>query len=148
MVPPGTPSNVFGSSRHRNHGAGTRHKSPIPISLTHNTYSLILVSQTPRSPTYIAYLFNFSRRRHAVACAYLFKFPRRRQAVACAYLFMFPRRRHAVACAYLFMLPRRRQAVACAFLGHLPIGTTCPPQQYPRPATSSNQVRIVGFVDP
>jgi hypothetical protein len=39
LVPP--PKNVFDMQESRNHNAGTRHDSPIPISLT-NTYSLTL----------------------------------------------------------------------------------------------------------
>ena len=37
-------------SKNGNHNADTRHDSPIPISSTHNTYSLILVSQSVQSP--------------------------------------------------------------------------------------------------
>ena len=46
------PANVFNSSRHRNHGAGTRHDFP----------SLYI------------YIYMFSRRRYEVACTYLFMF--------------------------------------------------------------------------
>jgi len=47
LVPPRTSSKC---SKNRNHNAGTRHDSPIPVSPTHNTYSLFLVSQPRRSP--------------------------------------------------------------------------------------------------
>jgi len=59
LVPPRMSSNC---SKNRNHNAGTRHDSPIPISPTHNTHSLILVSQlasiSPHTPPLNQYTYS------------------------------------------------------------------------------------------
>jgi len=118
-------------------------RSPIPISLTHNTYGLFLLSQAQRPPTYTPSpltlqtvpfshipVFDFvlslslataSAPGDGPLNAYLFlssataSTPGDRPHHCVAYLFMFSSK-YAVVCAYLFMFSRRRYAVTCAYL--------------------------------